>query len=280
MDIEKMILITVLSGTLFSLGLILSLLGLVINFRKKRILQNKEIEMLLKNKELELMSAVVFAQENERSKIARNLHDEVGAILSMAQRNLTVTIKEIPENSSSHDDIKFVIDVLDQSVSKIRTISHEILPHFLVKFGLQKTLQRLMEQTQKTLGHPCTFDTEIESSELILGQQQEIQFYSITLELLNNIMKHARPESVNLLLGIFQNNLFLKLEHNGIAISQSDYEYLLYHSSGIGLESISQRLKLISGELLFERFEQGGSIKLSMPINAVLESEFSKTEIK
>jgi signal transduction histidine kinase len=280
MDIEKMILITVLSGTLFSLGLILSLLGLVINFRKKRILQNKEIEMLLKNKELELMNAVVLAQENERSKIARNLHDEVGSILSMAQRNLTVTIKDIPENSSSHEDIKFVIDVLDQSVSKIRTISHEILPHFLLKFGLQKTLQRLIEQTQKTLSHPCSFVTEFENETLILEQQQEIQFYSITLELLNNIVKHARPESVNLSLGMFQNNLFLKLEHDGIAISQSDYEYLLFHSSGVGLESISQRLKLISGELLFERFEQGGSIKLLMPINAIIEAEFSKTKIK
>lgn len=275
-----MILITVLSGTLFSLGLILSLLGLVINFRKKRILQNKEIEMLLKNKELELMNAVVLAQENERSKIARNLHDEVGSILSMAQRNLTVTIKDIPENSSSHEDIKFVIDVLDQSVSKIRTISHEILPHFLLKFGLQKTLQRLIEQTQKTLSHPCSFVTEFENETLILEQQQEIQFYSITLELLNNIVKHARPESVNLSLGMFHNNLFLKLEHDGIAISQSDYEYLLFHSSGVGLESISQRLKLISGELLFERFDQGGSIKLSMPINAIIEAEFSKTEIK
>lgn len=226
------------------------------------------------------MSAVVLAQENERSKIARNLHDEVGAILSMAQRNLTVISKEIPENSSSHEDIKFVIDILDQSVSKIRSISHEILPHFLVKFGLQKTLQRLMEQTQKTLGHPCAFDTEIEVSELILVQQQEIQFYSITLELLNNILKHARPESVSLSLGRFQNNLFLKLEHDGIAISQSDYEYLLFHSSGVGLESISQRLKLISGELLFERYEQGGFIKLSMPVNAVLDAEFSQSEIK
>jgi signal transduction histidine kinase len=275
MDIQKMILITVLSGTLFSLGLILSLLGLVINFRKKRILQNKEIEMLLKNKELELMNAVVLAQENERTKIARNLHDEVGAILSMAQRNLTVTIKEIPENSSSHEDIKFVIDVLDQSVSKIRTISHEILPHFLVKFGLQKTLQRLMDQTQKTLGHSCTFVTEFDDESLILEQQQEIQFYSITLELLNNILKHARPESVNLSLGRFENNLFLKLDHNGIAISQSDYEYLLFHSSGVGLESISQRLKLISGELLFERFGQGGSIKLSMPLKIDVEEKLT-----
>jgi signal transduction histidine kinase len=67
----------------------------------------------------------------------------------------------------------------------------------------------------------------------------------------------------------------LKLDHNGIAISQSDYEYLLFHSSGVGLESISQRLKLISGELLFERFGQGGSIKLSMPLKIDVEEKLT-----
>jgi signal transduction histidine kinase len=77
METEKLILITIFSGTLFSLGLILTLIGLTFTYRKKRILQQREFEMELKNKELEKMAAVVQAQEQERGKIARNLHDEV-----------------------------------------------------------------------------------------------------------------------------------------------------------------------------------------------------------
>jgi len=76
MEIKKIIIISVISGTAFTLGLLLVIIGLVFSYRKKRILQNKEFEMELKNKELEMMNAVVQAQESERTKIARNLHDD------------------------------------------------------------------------------------------------------------------------------------------------------------------------------------------------------------
>jgi signal transduction histidine kinase len=221
--------------------------------------------MELKNKELELMNAVVQAQETERTKIARNLHDEVGSILSMAQQNLSVAIKQVPEDSPFLEDVEFTMDVLEQSVAKIRSISHGMLPHFLVKFGLQKALQRLMEQTQKTLGNPCSFSSSIEGK-LVLPQQAEIHFYSIALELLNNLLKHARPQFVHLFLERSNQHLLLKITHDGVAISQFDYEYLLHHGDGMGLESISHRLTLIAGELQYQRQALGGTIELAMPL--------------
>jgi signal transduction histidine kinase len=221
--------------------------------------------MELKNKELELMNAVVQAQETERTKIARNLHDEVGSILSMAQQNLSVAIKQVQEDSPFLEDVEFTMDVLEQSVAKIRSISHGMLPHFLVKFGLQKALQRLMEQTQKTLGNPCSFSSSIEGK-LVLPQQAEIHFYSIALELLNNLLKHARPQFVHLFLERSNQHLLLKITHDGVAISQFDYEYLLHHGDGMGLESISHRLTLIAGELQYQRHALGGTIELAMPL--------------
>lgn len=211
------------------------------------------------------MNAVVQAQETERTKIARNLHDEVGSILSMAQQNLSVAIKQVPEDSPFLEDVEFTMDVLEQSVAKIRSISHGMLPHFLVKFGLQKALQRLMEQTQKTLGNPCSFSSSIDGK-LVLPQQAEIHFYSIALELLNNLLKHARPQSVHLFLDRSKQHLLLKITHDGVAISQSDYEYLLHHGDGMGLESVSHRLTLIAGELQYQRHALGGTIELAMPL--------------
>jgi signal transduction histidine kinase len=211
------------------------------------------------------MNAVVQAQETERTKIARNLHDEVGSILSMAQQNLSVAIKQVPDGSPFLEDVEFTMDVLEQSVAKIRSISHGMLPHFLVKFGLQKALQRLMEQTQKTLGNPCSFSSSIEGK-LVLPQQAEIHYYSIALELLNNLLKHACPQSVHLFLDRSNQHLLLKLTHDGVAISQFDYEYLLHHGDGMGLESISHRLTLIAGELQYQRQALGGTIELAMPL--------------
>ncbi len=258
MEEKKLIILLTVSSILFFFGVLTLILSIINATRQK-------INLVTARHDLELMNAVVRAQETERTKIARNLHDEVGSILSMAQQNLSVAIKQVPEGSPFLEDVEFTMDVLEQSVAKIRSISHGMLPHFLVKFGLQKALQRLMEQTQKTLGNPCSFSSSIDGK-LVLPQQAEIHFYSIALELLNNLLKHARPQSVHLFLDRSNQHLLLKITHDGVAISQSDYEYLLHHGDGMGLESVSHRLTLIAGELQYQRHALGGTIELAMPL--------------
>ena len=264
MDIKES-LILILSGIFFTCTLSVGIVFILIFFKKKTTYLQSIYEMQLKNKELEMMNAVVQAQETERTNIARNLHDEVGAILAMAQRNLSVSLDKMTGDDVLRDDIEFTLDVLDQSVDKIRAISHGMLPHFLVKFGLLKALQRLMEQTEKSLGNSCSFNSSV-SEDLSLEQRQEIHFYCIATELINNLMKHARPQFINLKLDARENHLILHIQHDGVAISQADYEYLLHHGNGMGLESISHRLRIITGELQYQRQTKGGTIEISMPL--------------
>ncbi len=265
----------ILSSSLFTLSFVFFFIALFLKIQKKRFQEKQEFEMEKKNMELEKMNAVLQAQEQERSKIARNLHDEVGSVLTMVSRNLKRFLKEIPEKQKNREDLLFTMDILEQSVEKIRSISHGMLPHFLVKFGLQKTLERLMIQTEKTLGHSCTFTSSI-NEEYQLEQQHGIHFYSIVLELLNNLMKHSRPKSIHINLELNSTHLLLKMRHDGVAISQSEYEYLLIHGDGMGLESIAFRLTMIKGELLYQRSTPGGAIELSMPI---IESTLSNEKI-
>ena len=257
--------ILVVSGILFAVALGMSVIQMFILFRSKATLMRIKFEIKLKNKELEMMNAVEQNQETERTNIARNLHDEVGAILAMAQRNLSASLDKMAGDDLLRDDIEFTLDVLDQSVDKIRSISHGMLPHFLVKFGLQKALQLLMEQTEKSLGNSCSFNSSV-SEDLSLEQRQEIHFYCIATELINNLMKHARPQFINLKLDARENHLILHIQHDGVAISQADYEYLLHHGNGMGLESISHRLRIITGELQYQRQTKGGTIEISMPL--------------
>ncbi len=264
MDIKES-LILILSGIFFTCTLSVGIVFILIFFKKKTTYLQSIYEIELKNKELEMMNAVVQAQETERTNIARNLHDEVGAILAMAQRNLSVSLDKMTGDDVLRDDIEFTLDVLDQSVDKIRAISHGMLPHFLVKFGLLKALQRLMEQTEKSLGNSCSFNSSV-SEDLSLEQRQEIHFYCIATELINNLMKHARPQFINLKLDARENHLILHIQHDGVAISQADYEYLLHHGNGMGLESISHRLRIITGELQYQRQTKGGTIEISMPL--------------
>lgn len=264
METEVLIVITIISATAFTVGLLLIILGLISTYRKKRIFQMKAFELELKNKELELVNAVVQAQEKERAKIARILHDEVGAVLSMANRNLKSSIERIPETTEYRDELQYTVEILSQSIEKLRMISHQMIPHFLLKFGLIKTLERLMEQTEKALGHACVFETKL-VGELTMDEEREINFYSIVLELVHNLVKHARPEHMLLELEIEEEHLILHLRHDGIAITQRDYEYLREKGDGMGLESIHVRLQLISGELQYQRLKKGGVISLAMP---------------
>ena len=264
MDIKES-LILILSGIFFTCTLSVGIVFILIFFKKKTTYLQSIYEIELKNKELEMMNAVVQAQETERTNIARNLHDEVGSILAMAQRNLSASLDRMTGDDVLRDDIEFTLDVLDQSVDKIRAISHGMLPHFLVKFGLQKALQRLIDQTAKSLGNPCSFSATV-SADLLLEQRQEIHFYCIATELINNLMKHARPQFINLKLDARENHLILHIQHDGVAISQADYEYLLHHGNGMGLESISHRLRIINGKLQYQRQTKGGTIEISMPL--------------
>jgi signal transduction histidine kinase len=135
MDIKES-LILILSGIFFTFTLSVGIVFILIFFKKKTTYLQSIYEIELKNKELEMMNAVVQAQETERTNIARNLHDEVGAILAMAQRNLCASLDSMTGDNVLREDIEFTLDVLDQSVDKIRAISHGMLPHFLLKFGL------------------------------------------------------------------------------------------------------------------------------------------------
>lgn len=268
MDVEKLILITVICGTLFSLGLILTLLGLTFTYRKKRVFQQKEFEMKLKNKELEMLISVVQAQETERINIARNLHDEVGSILTIAKHNLKNMVNGINKDSAIYEDALFSLDVIDQCVVKIRLIVNGMAPHYLMKFGLLKSLERLTDQINKSREVVCTLKAGIDQ-DFKLDEQKEIHFYMIVLELINNTIKHARPNYVNLKIETQGNFLFFSIEHDGIAINQEDYIYLLQHADGMGLESVSHRLRIISGEIRYQRKDHGGSIELSVPFKKI-----------
>lgn len=271
MDIKEN-LILILSGIFFTFTLSVGIVFIFNFFKKKtRYLQSiHEIE--LNNKELEMMNAVIQAQETERTNIARNLHDEVGSILTLAKHNLKNVVNGINKDSSIYEDALFSLNVIDQCVVKLRSIVNGMVPHYLMKFGLLKSLQRLTDEMNKSLEAVCTLKAGIDQEDFKLDEQQEIHFYMIIVELINNTIKHARPKYVNLEIETQENSLFFSIEHDGIAINQEDYISLLQQADGLGLESISHRLRIISGEIRYQRKDHGGSIELYVPFK-----KFSKT---
>ncbi len=266
METEKIIFQATMLSIVVLSSLFLFFIFLIKSSTNKRKADRANFELALKDKELEQMNAVIVGQESERVKIASNLHDEVGSIMSMAQRNLGSAISKLGPEVALKEELQISLSLLEQSMTKIRSISNGMLPHFLMKFGLIKSLQRLTNQTEATLGNTCHFSTNCPDN-FKIEQQSEIQLYAIFQELVNNVLKHAHPNSIQIILLQQPSLLELTISHDGIAINQNEYEYLLLHSEGVGLSSIVNRLAMIKGEIIYKKMQQGGGfITVEMPL--------------
>jgi len=223
--------------------------------------QSAEFERLIKEKELEMINAVVKAQEDERTQIARNLHDDVGATLSMTQQKLSEATQHFSKDTDAIQQILSIADMIEKSVTSLRSITNGMLPHYLLNFGLRKSIDRLFENAQKSIGKPCLVMEHL-PAHITLTKEQEIQVYYIISELLNNTVKHAKPSYIDGEFQMMGAQVQFTIKHDGVAISQSDYEYLQLKNAGIGLSSIAHRIAVLKGSLNFERAERGGKILL------------------
>jgi signal transduction histidine kinase len=261
---EKEIIILLLT-VLFTSGLSVGIVFVLFSSYKKRKVLEELHELALKEKEIELINAVVKAQEDERTQIARNLHDDVGATLSMTQHKLSEATLHLSKNSEVIQDLLSVANMIEKSVTSLRSITNGMLPHYLLNFGLRKSVNRLFENAQESIGKPCLVINHL-PNEIILSNEREIQIYIIS-ELLNNLIKHAKPNFIDGEFTCSGNHISFTLKHDGVAISQSDYEYLQLKNTGLGLSSIAHRVIMLKGSLNFNRAKRGGKISLVLPIN-------------
>jgi len=251
---------------IFLILILISSLGISIVFLSRK---NREINILsasllkeeIEKKELEKVGIAITTQEKERSEIARKLHDEVGGILSMAQLNLSLVAQE-GNNKGDQDYVLKAADLLDIGHEQLRTITKGLVPHYLVKFGLSKALEKSITQKMGHLAIKYTFKTNL-SEDREIEENTMIHFFNISSELITNLMKHSRPEKVDIVLSLEDHQLQLHIKHNGLAMSQNDYEKFSQESDSLGLMNIRYRLHLINGQLNFTRTNSSGEILLS-----------------
>jgi signal transduction histidine kinase len=260
---EEELNIIIAFGMTFLMALGLSIIGLARKTRKIKHLGDALLKEELEKKELEKVGIAITTQEKERSEIARKLHDEVGGILSMAQLNLSLAA--VQENTNGDGDQNYLTkaaDLLDIGHEQLRTITKSLVPHYLVKFGLSKALEKSISQKMGQLTTKYTFKTNL-TEDTEIEENIMIHFFFISSELITNLMKHSRPDKVDITLNLEDGQLLLHLEHNGLALSQNDYEKFSQESDSLGLMNIRYRLHLINGQLHFTRKKDKGEVFLN-----------------
>ena len=208
-----------------------------------------------KESEFEDLNSLLEGQEIERKRIAREIHDGIGPILSTLKLNLA-NIEGDLLNSSPQILNKFreSYKIIDQAANDLRSISHNLMPKVLDDFGLKEALTTLCENIQTSQRLQVDFSAPSLQSELDVVT--ELGLYRITQELINNTLKHAEASRISLQILEDRHSLRLLYEDNGKGFDpEKSY-------NGIGIMNIESRTKALAGELTIESQQNKGMTAL------------------
>lgn len=239
-------------------ALLLLLLGL--GFLLYRQGQRQKLEAQHQKAQKMQFRAVLDAEEKERSRIAGDLHDSLGQLLSTTKLQLSSLGKPLTEQDQPR--LASAIHLLDDSVTEVRQISHNLAPPALIRGGLLRAFRDLARLASNT--DQLSFDLKLEVPQLTIPKELEIHIYRIVQELINNSIRHAGCSELGLHLWGKENRLEIEVWDNGGGF---DLAAVQQGGGGLGWHSIQGRLQLLDGTFaLTADLDQGTRVRLSIPL--------------
>jgi two-component system, NarL family, sensor kinase len=206
--------------------------------RKNRTIAEQKILQLEEEKKLLAARSIVNGQEEERKRIAKELHDGLGVLLSTAKMQFSAIKDKSPENKPL---IEKATKLLEQATGDVRRISHNMMPGLLTKFGFYEAVEDLFDQINDAKGPKA--EIQIEGEPTRLPENIEIMLYRIVQEMVNNTLKHADAHKVSLTMKVLQDQLNIQFSDDGKGFDVPEK----LESKTIGLTSILSRVKFLNG---------------------------------
>lgn len=229
-------------------------------YQKRLGEKEMQLNMTIKNHELDLLKKVIETQESEREKIAKDIHDDIGPQLTVIKLRLTSLLK----TKLQEEKIIQTINEIDTVISGVRSMSIELSPSNLINYGLTKAIVYFMDQINNSSDIKCKINyTDFDDSKI--EKQKAINIFRLYNELVNNLIKHARPSIIEVNLR-FQSNCFeISITHDGSGLTNEDFINLSNYPTGVGIISIKSRILLIKGKIDFIA-GHNSKITLTVPI--------------
>lgn len=217
----------------------------------------------LKAAEDRTIQAIVNAEDRERKRISREIHDGLGQTLSAAKLNLEAVRSEVKKlDRPSQVCFQQALSLIQAAISESREISHNLMPQIVEDFGLIPALQNLCGKMVQTTELEVVFYHNL--PECRLNNELELNVYRIVQEALTNVMRHARASRMSVQLIAYPDKLILTLEDNGTGF---DVSRARKEETGMGLRNIRNRAVAIGGKLVVESApRQGTSIILELDL--------------
>jgi two-component system, NarL family, sensor kinase len=237
-------------GTLGMLVLTIGLILFIIFHQRKVIRYQLRLQQMEQEQQKILLNASIRLQEEERQRLAADLHDDAGPLLATARLYLNENLVN-QDKATQLQSIYQARQILDDTIQLIRNISHSLMPPTLKNFGLESAINDMF---QKISGSgQINASSRFHEYKDRLKPEKELIVYRVLQELVNNILKHSNSSFIHLTQNMQNSSCLLRLHHDGRGIVQTDFEKLNKSNIGLGLKNISSRLKVAHGNILFEK---------------------------
>jgi PAS domain S-box-containing protein len=209
---------------------------------------------------------LIEAQESERKHIARELHDEIGQVLTAVRINLQ-SLEQLCDRSSIVNQVAEDIRVIDEALKRVRDLSFELRPSLLDDLGLAAATRWYVDRYLRRTAIKADVRIDSEISQVRLSRNVETACFRILQEALANVVRHAQAENVSITLRSFDSTLMLSVKDNGIGIQSARLQNSSNQSSKLGLRGMEERALAVAGRLeILSTQSLGTEIRASFPI--------------
>lgn len=240
MDQRDEILITILGGSAILLFLGLTLIFLIIIYRKKQKEYFQQKELLQESFRKELLTAQLETQEHTFHSLSQELHDNIGQVLSLAKLNMSVI--ELNSKGSMDESISQTKNLLNTAINDLRDISKTLNTDYVKEKDLAESIERELAMLRRTRKFEA--DMQVAGLPFFVSAERRLILYRIIQESLNNIVKHAGATFITVALEYTKAELSISIKDNGNGF---DTEQM---PKGVGLLNINHRAAMIDSTVI------------------------------
>jgi signal transduction histidine kinase len=231
-------------------------------YNRNKLRQKQLIDAEIINQQTIRSKAIIEAEEKERIRIAKDLHDGIGQQLSAVKMHFSAFESSLTfADDEQRKQMQSLIDMVDESVKEVRSISHNMMPNALIRWGLATAVREFVNKI--SISDSLQIDLQIDGLNERLENTVETVLYRVLQECVSNIIKHAHASRVSIQLIKHEHSLNLMLEDNGVGFDSNK----LNDFAGIGLKNIISRVEYLSGTVEFDSMVgKGTTVVVDIPL--------------
>ncbi len=244
--------ILVLAATAFVFLLLVFLVNFILSYQRRNIAFNREKELMQSRFEQTLLKSQIEVQEATFADLAKELHDNVGQLLSSSKMLLGVTRIQMPD---APEALHTAEQTIGKAINELRALSKSMDKEWLEQFDLIENLTTEINRINSGLVLKTHF---LHPEKLLLNAEKQIILFRIIQEALQNAIKHAQAKNIHVRLKAQDENLIVNVEDDGKGFNKKT-------NDGMGMRNMKHRTKLLGGSIEWNASEKGSSVSIVLP---------------